>query len=65
MLARNFKLNSVKALTVEKKDEKEVVVKGKYYYEIGIVNSVNLFTDRWVNEDSAWMHIPTEGQFKK
>jgi hypothetical protein len=41
-----------------------VVVKGRYYYQIGIIKSVKLFTDRWLKEDSAWMHIPTEGQFK-
>ena len=63
--AKNFKLSSVKALGVEKTNEKEVVVKGNYYYQIGIVKSVKPFTDRWAKEDGAWKHVPTEGQFKK
>lgn len=62
---KNKKLTSVLVLNVEKKDEKEVVVKGNYYYEIGALKSVRPFSDRWVMEKGLWKHVPTEGQFKQ
>jgi hypothetical protein len=60
----NAKLKAVKALEVEKVNEKEVVVKGYYYYDIGALKSLRPFSDKWVKEDAKWMHLPIKGQFK-
>ena len=60
----NAKLKAVKALEVEKINEKEVVVKGYYYYDIGALKSVRPFSDKWVKEEAKWMHVPSKGQFK-
>jgi hypothetical protein len=65
LLAKNVKLTAVLALNVEKTNEKEVVVKGNYYYELGALKSVRPFSDKWTKEKDVWKHIPTDGQFKK
>lgn len=65
MVPKNMKLNAVMALTVEKTNEKEVVVKGNYYFEMGALKSVRPFSDKWTLEETIWKHVPTDGQFKK
>ena len=65
LLFQNVKLTAVKAFEVEKTSAKEVVVKGRYYYEMGALKFVRLFSDNWTREGEDWKHIPTEGQFKK
>ena len=64
-LAGNVKLSAVKALEVKKISEKEEMVQGNYYYGIEGLKGLKPFTDRWVKEDGAWMHVPTKGQFRK
>jgi len=64
-LVKNFTLKSVRSLEAKKISEKEVMVQGNYYYGIEGMKGVKPFTDKWVKEDGAWMHMPSEGQFKK
>ena len=61
----NMKMTAVMALNVEKTNEKEVVVKGNYYFEMGALKSVRPFSDKWMQEEAVWKHVPTDGQFKK
>jgi hypothetical protein len=65
LLPSDMKMTAVMALKVEKMNEKEVVVKGNYYYELGALKSVRPFSDTWTKEKAVWMHVPTEGQFRK
>ena len=66
MLLKNVKVTAVKALNVEKMNEKEVVVKGNYYYEMGAaLKSVRPFSDKWIQEEALWKHVPADGQFKQ
>lgn len=63
LTASNMKLTAVSALKVEKLNEKEVLVKGKYYYNIGAMKSLNRFSDSWISEEEGWKHVPAEQPF--
>jgi len=65
MLPKDMKMTAVMALEVEKINKKEVVVKGNYYFALGALKSVRPFSDKWTKEGSKWVHIPSEGQFRK
>jgi hypothetical protein len=65
LLPSNVKMTAVMALNVEKTNEKEVVVKGNYYFAMGALKSVRPFSDKWMKEKAIWKHVPTEGQFKQ
>lgn len=63
MMAKNLKITAVKALEVEKVNEKEVIVKGHYYFHYvpqESLKSVKQFHDRWVKEKDGWGHILKE-----
>ena len=65
LLPNNMKMTAVMALNVEKTNEKEVVVKGNYYYEMGALKSVRPFSDKWMQEEVVWKHLPMDGQFNQ
>ncbi len=64
ILPSNMKLKTVKPLEPKKTNDKEVMVSGYYYYSVGVMKSVKPFMDKWVKEENAWMHVPTEDVFK-
>src|SRR4030042_2834913 len=65
MLLKNVNMTAVTALNVKKMNEKEVVLKGNYYYKIGPLKSVRPFSDKWIQEEALWKHVPQDGQFKQ
>lgn len=62
-IPRNMKLTAVLALETKELENKQIQIKGKYYYSMGALKSVRFFKDTWVKEDKDWKHVPVENPF--
>ena len=64
---REVELKSVRALSVKKINEKEVIVKGSAIVKALIGGKVHdvlkmLNSDRWIKENAGWKHVPEAGK---
>jgi hypothetical protein len=50
-------IKAVRALEVQKKDEKEVIVRGTMRLQSGLLDTVRVFYDRWVKAGDEWRHL--------
>mgnify|MGYP000684072067 CR=1 FL=1 len=56
-------VKAVRALEVQKKDEKEVIVKGTMWLQSGQIDTLRVFYDNWVKEEHGWRHIREMKQY--
>jgi hypothetical protein len=50
-------IKAVRALEVNKKDEKEVIVKGTMWLKAAMIDSLKVFYDKWVKAGEEWRHL--------
>jgi len=50
-------LKAVRALEVQKKDEKEVIVKGTMWLLSGQIDTLKVFDDTWIMTGNGWRHV--------
>ena len=50
-------IKAVRALEVNKKDEKEVIVKGTMWLKAAEMDTLKVFYDKWVKVGEGWRHL--------
>lgn len=50
-------IKAIRALGVEKKGEKEVIVKGTMWLKAAEIDTLKIFNDKWVKAGEEWRHV--------